>query len=248
MRGKGLIKFIIVIAILGGLVCGAYFFALKTGLIWKEDVDEELYKVRGVAVDESNGDIDWLKAKKEGNVSFAFIRATEGTAIKDRKFAVNYVGAVKAGINVSIYHKYILGSNALTQIKHYGNTVRVKGAKLKPSIVFDLDADTITDEEIKTVKNDMMIMAEYIMDNYRKNAIIYTTEEIYKKVFDISAFDINNVTLINLKYKPLPMDASRWHFWQYSIDGKVPGITTPVNKLVYTGTPGDFENYMAHTN
>ena len=71
MRGKGIIKFIIVVAVLGGLVCGAYFFALKTGLIWKEDVDEELYKVRGVAVDESNGNIDWLKAKKEGNVLFA---------------------------------------------------------------------------------------------------------------------------------------------------------------------------------
>ena len=43
------------------------------------------------------------------------------------------------------------------------------------------------------------------------------------------------------------MDASRWHFWQYSIDGTVSGISTPVNKMVYTGTPGDFENYMAHT-
>ena len=77
--------------------------------------------------------------------------------------------------------------------------------------------------------------------------MIYTTQEAFEAIFAGMQFDLNNLVVENLKIKPMSMDASRWNFWQFSIDGKAAGIPTPVCKLVYTGNEKDFENYMAHT-
>lgn len=245
--GQKFLRFLIVTLVLVGLVVGGYFVAMKMGIIWDEEVDEELYGVRGIAVNEVNGVIDWTKVKKEGNISFAFIKATEGTAFRDENFSVNYVGAVKQGISVGVYHDFLYGSNAETQAKHYINTVRVKGAKLKPAVRFSFDPTILAEDQIETFKQDVFTMFETLEGNYKKAPMMYCTQEVYETVFSGSQFDLNNLVVENLKFKPLMMDASRWHFWQFSIDGTCPGISTPVCKLVYTGTPGDFENYMAHT-
>ena len=86
MRGNKAVKTLIVLLVLAALVVGGYFVLVKTGIIWDEEVDEDLYKVRGVAVSELNGTIDWVKAKKEGGVDFVLIKATEGTAFKDANY------------------------------------------------------------------------------------------------------------------------------------------------------------------
>ena len=74
MRGNKVVKILIVLLVLAALVVGGYFVLVKTGIIWDEEVDEDLYKVRGVAVSELNGTIDWVKAKKEGGVDFVLIK------------------------------------------------------------------------------------------------------------------------------------------------------------------------------
>ena len=240
-------KIVITLLFLIVLVVGGYFLGLKTGVIWKDEVDEKLYGVRGIAVSEINGDIDWTKVSKEGNIAFAFIKATEGTMIKDKKYAINYVNAKKAGVKVGIYHEYVHGNELSTQVKFYMKNVKVGSTHLKPTMKIMFDTSLMTKEDKTKFQDDMFIACQTIYDNYKKNLMIYTTEAIYKDLFSGSKFDNNNLIVENLKIKPLMMDASRWNFWQYKTDSVVPGIPKPTCKMVYRDTMGDFENYMAHT-
>ena len=240
-------KVFITLIVLAALVVGGYFLGLESGVIWKEDVDFTKYPVRGISVSEENGEIDWLKVKNEGTVSFALIRATKGTMTKDKNYATNYVAALKNGISVGIYHEYVHGNSLETQAKFYKNTVKVSGAKLKPTWKIMFDHTLMTEDEKAVFQNEMYTVCQTINSHFKKNLMIYTTEELYKDIFSGSKFDNNNLVVENLKIKPLMMDASRWHFWQYKTDGAVPGISTPTCKLVYTNTPEDFQNYMAHT-
>ncbi|MBE5934799.1 MAG: hypothetical protein E7262_03310 [Lachnospiraceae bacterium] len=245
MHRKG--KIFITLLVLTVLVVGGYFLALKTGVIWKEEVDEEKYRVRGIAVSEDNGDINWTQVKKDGNMSFAFIRATQGTMVKDKKYSANYVGATNAGLKIGIYHEFVYGNDISTQVKFYTTTVKVPKNQLKPVWKIMFDMSLMTEDDKIAFQDQMLDAALKIKETYDKNLMIYTTEKIYQELFSGSKFDMNNLVVENLKFKPLMMDASRWNFWQYKTDGTVPGITMPTCKLVYTNTPEDFENYIAHT-
>lgn len=60
----------------------------------------------GVDVYSGYGAIDWIKARDEGDVKFAFLKCTEGNepARDDSRFAENLVGCQKAGIYAGAYH------------------------------------------------------------------------------------------------------------------------------------------------
>ena len=148
-------KVLITLLVLAVLVVGGYFLGLESGVIWKEDVDFTKYPVRGISVSEENGEIDWLKVKNEGTVSFALIRATKGTMTKDKNYATNYVAAIKNGISVGIYHEYVHGNSLETQAKFYKNTVKVSGAKLKPTWKIMFDHTLMSEDEKAVFQNEI---------------------------------------------------------------------------------------------
>jgi GH25 family lysozyme M1 (1,4-beta-N-acetylmuramidase) len=75
---------LLIIALIG---TGAYFLALKMGIIWKDEVDEKKYPVRGIEVSERNDKISWkIVADK---MSFALIKGTEGVDRVDSKLKQN---------------------------------------------------------------------------------------------------------------------------------------------------------------
>ncbi|KAF9550608.1 hypothetical protein CPC08DRAFT_322352 [Agrocybe pediades] len=58
---------------------------------------------KGIDVSHWQGNINWGAVKSSG-VSFAYIKATEGTTYKDPQFSSNYVGATNVGIIRGGYH------------------------------------------------------------------------------------------------------------------------------------------------
>ncbi|KAF8162506.1 glycoside hydrolase family 25 protein [Mycena galopus ATCC 62051] len=58
---------------------------------------------QGIDVSHFQGTIDWTSIKADG-VSFAYIKATEGTTFLDPDFSANYIGATTAGLIRGGYH------------------------------------------------------------------------------------------------------------------------------------------------
>ena len=63
------------------------------------------YAVHGVDVSRYQGNIDWYQLKQHG-VEFAFIKASEGKKLEDKKFKYNWEMAKDAGIARGAYHFY----------------------------------------------------------------------------------------------------------------------------------------------
>jgi len=58
----------------------------------------------GLDVSGRQGSINWMDVAGTGALGFAFVKATQGTALKDSQFDSNAPGAVAAGLVVGAYH------------------------------------------------------------------------------------------------------------------------------------------------
>lgn len=77
----------------------------------------------GPDVSHHNGDLDWVKMKSAG-ASFAMVKVSQGTFMRDPKRAANFSGALGAGLYVGLYHYLSYNSLPVDQVKYYLDTVR----------------------------------------------------------------------------------------------------------------------------
>lgn len=88
-------------------------------LLWYNGViifnypSEKRYEVRGVDVSSYQGDINWKVLAKQG-ISFAFIKATEGSSFLDENFKENYENAISTDLKIGVYHFFSFDSNGNT--------------------------------------------------------------------------------------------------------------------------------------
>ena len=67
----------------------------------------DIYTIRGIDVSHHQQIINW-ETVKQSNITFAFIKATEGDDFKDRMFETNWEEAIKNNIIPGAYHFYSL--------------------------------------------------------------------------------------------------------------------------------------------
>ena len=95
---------------------------LLNGYIIPTKLEAEKYEVRGVDVSKYQGEVDWDKIKEQG-ISFAFIKATEGSNSKDSYFDKNYEKLKSMDMLLGCYHFFSFESTGEEQVKNYINTV-----------------------------------------------------------------------------------------------------------------------------
>ena len=66
-------------------------------ILLPDEADPDEWEVFGVDVSSYQGEVDWPVLAEQG-VDFAFIKATEGSLLQDRRFAANWAGAAAAGV------------------------------------------------------------------------------------------------------------------------------------------------------
>ena len=91
---------------IGLAAAGALFFSTAK-------VNKTKYPVFGVDVSNYQGDINWNDLEAQ-NVSFAFIKATEGSGHTDESVRRNLDRAASTNIKVSAYHFFSTTSSVLT--------------------------------------------------------------------------------------------------------------------------------------
>lgn len=91
------------------------------------------YAVRGVDVSEYQGQIDWDTLHNE-DVSFAFIKASEGSSYTDPCFDDNWSNACESGILTGAYHFFSFDSKAETQADNYISIVPYTEDSLPPVV------------------------------------------------------------------------------------------------------------------
>ena len=177
-------------------------------------------------------------------VSFVYIKSTEGTTIRNRYFAQDYLRAKKAGIHVGAYHFFSLKSSAEQQAKYFVNHTLFRKGDFPP--VLDVEP---TDAQIRQIGGDEVLMRririfmEYVEKHTGMRPILYISQMFINRHM-ANAADIKkkyNVWIARYgQYKP----DVRLVYWQLCPDGRVDGITGDVDINVFNGYQNQFDEFV----
>lgn len=195
------------------------------------------YSVHGIDVSRYQSRVDWQRVRNmqvdDVRISFAFIKATEGSWLKDRQFHNNWSNARKHGIIRGAYHFFLPNISPKDQAKLFIRTVKLKSGDLPPVV----DIEETNGLAKALVQKHTKLFLDLLEKAYGIKPIIYTNRSFYEDYFanlpDFKNYKIwiahYHVTQLNM---PSHVD---WAFWQHSDKGNVNGINEPVDFNVFRG-------------
>jgi lysozyme len=195
------------------------------------------YRVHGIDVSRYQLRVDWRLVKKmqvgDIRVAFAFIKATEGSWLKDPTFDYNWENAGEVDIIRGAYHFFLPNISPKDQAAKFIKTVRLRSGDLPPVVDVE-ETRGMTKAQIQRYTKEFLNLLEKA---YKVRPILYTNRDFYKNYFadheDFKGyrFWIAHYHVTNFD---MPGDES-WHFWQHSDRGNVNGINERVDFNVFNG-------------
>ena len=228
------------------LVVSVVIFALVwNGIIILNGISSCQYDIKGVDVSSYQGEIDWnvLSSQK---ISFAFIKATEGSSFVDKYFAYNFQEAQKTSLSVGAYHFFSYDSEGKTQAENFINTVIPFEGMLPPVIDLEFYGDKEKNPPDRAdVEKQLKVMLVLLEEHYNQKPIIYATEKSYELYLsnDYKEYDI---WIRNVISKPKLSDNRMWTFWQYTNRERFEGYNGKEKYIDVNIFNGSSEEYSAY--
>lgn len=202
-------------------------------------VNHEKYPLLGVDVSHYQGVIDW-SAIEDQDISFAFIKATEGSGHIDESAAYNLEKAAETDIKISAYHFFSFDSPGETQADNYISMVSSEAIDMPPVVDIeyygDKKSNKPTAEECEEILRPLL---ERLEEYYGTKPIIYTTLSVYNR-YVRENFSDYPLWIRNVFCEPQFIS---WKFWQYSDKGELYGFTGEekyIDLNVYNGSEEEF--------
>ncbi|ARS34517.1 glycoside hydrolase family 25 protein [Pontibacter actiniarum] len=213
------------------LVLYVEYFVDKPEPVWPEG-----HTVYGVDVSHYQKEVDWQKVR-ENEVVFAFVKATEGVSLKDRKYEENWAGAGAAGIIRGAYHFYLPYLNPEEQAQHFVSSVQLQSGDLPPV----LDVEVRGRKPVAQLRQDLKVWLEKVENAYGIKPIIYTNFKFYEDYL-AGHFDSYPLWIAHYRVPRLQIEKSNTRklaFWQHTDGGSIEGITGSVDCNVFYGSMRD---------
>lgn len=224
------------------LVCAILVMLVLSGRLWFNMPSKKRYPVRGVDVSHYQGKIDWEVIANQ-DITFAFIKATEGSGTVDECFADNWEASRSAGLYTGAYHFFSFDSGGDTQAENFIQTVPVTTDALPP--VIDLEYYRSEDlPSTETVRENLQIMLDALTEHYGKTPIIYTTNQCYEDY--LKDTDMNYILWIRSVFTPPSSKLEpEWCFWQYNPRGLLEGYEGDEQFIDLNAYCGTMEAFIA---
>lgn len=204
------------------------------------------YPIRGVDVSHHNTFIDWRQLYKD-NVTFVFLKATEGSDHNDRNYQENYQLAKGAGLTVGTYHFYTFGSDGNKQAQHFIRNANVNFGDLIPAIDVEhskINKEVKDEKELEKVIIELKNLENSLFKYFGKHPIIYTNKRCYGLYIE-NNFPNNPLWICDLHAEPDERFAN-WEIWQFSHTGRIKGANDLIDLNYYRGTKEEFSNLLIH--
>ena len=227
------------------LACVAYSLVWN-GVIILNGFSARCYPVKGVDVSSYQGQIHWEELSGE-NISFAFIKATEGSSFVDKMFAYNFEAAQKTQLAVGAYHFFSYDSPGQTQAENFIKTVRPFDGMLPPVIDLEFYGDKEANPPSREyVDLQLKTMLQVLEEHYGQKPIIYATEKSYA-LYLAEDYEKYDIWIRNVLTKPELTDHRSWTFWQYTNREKLSGYHGEeqyIDMNVFNGNDQKFTQYI----
>lgn len=189
--------------------------------------------VKGIDVSNHQGIVDWERVRADG-IQFAYIKATEGVGFVDERMSSNSSGAKAAGIPRGFYHY----GRPDTQV---GRSVETARDDAEAEADFFLarvlpaggDLLPVLDLEERDVRKDLV--AEWakawlrrVADRIGAKPMLYFSPSYWTDVVGSpSGFGSHPLWIAHyaVSSPTVPGPFRRYTVWQYTSEGRVPGVT-----------------------
>jgi len=184
----------------------------------------------GIDVSHHQGVIDWSKVAAAG-VKYTFLKASEGSSFKDRRFNSNRSGSTSVGIPCGGYHFMRPNAPVDRQITNFVSSIgSMREGELPP--VLDIEVPEIwrnlsLNQRVKIIRQ----WLDGVEDALSVKPIIYLSSSFAGEVLNSQAW-LKDYLLWLAHYSraanprtPEPWKSSSgWTFWQFSETGRLEGL------------------------
>ncbi|MCX4368844.1 MAG: GH25 family lysozyme [Duncaniella sp.] len=196
------------------------------------------YEIVGIDVSAHNGDIDFDRVKAEG-IEFVFIKATEGSTFKDKRFVDNVRKARKAGLKVGAYHFFRFDTPGYMQGLNFVNSIHGRNLDL-PAVI---DIEEFTNPNFQTTKlvmNRVTEMADHL-ESHGYRVMLYTNKKGHARFIN-GRLETYPLWLCSLGSLPDDMDCD---IWQATHHGRVKGVDHDVDINIFTSSRTDWPTFAS---
>jgi lysozyme len=203
--------------------------------------------LRGLDVSSFQQIMDWKKVAATG-VSFAYIKATEGTTIQDPFFASNRANAKDAGLIVGAYHLFRPKTAGQAQIDNFVSTVgKVESGELPPV----LDIEVPEDWTALSVTARIQLVKEWLTAVEAAlgvRPIIYINNSDAQTLLNndpsFDAYELFVAFPTRASAPLFPRPWTNWMLWQHDWQGTVSGISTNCDLDYFQGSLADLKKLL----
>lgn len=203
------------------------------------------YSVKGVDISYYQGDVDWPVLADD--LSFVYMKATEGSSHQDIRFEENLAGALETGLAVGAYHFFSFESSGKTQAEHYIEVVGSWDGMLVPAVDVEYYSSYEGSIDADAIRSDLQLLLDELEAYYGCKPVIYTTMTAYRTLIR-GEFTEYPLWIRNIYYQPL-FGGGKWVFWQYSDKGELEGYSGEerfIDLDAFRGNEKDLEDYRIY--
>ncbi len=184
---------------------------------------------QGIDVSHYQGRIDWSRVARADNVTFAYIKATEGAGYVDEYYLRNLYGARQAGIPAGVYHFFSPSASALVQLENFRSNVDPRQQDLIPLI----DVEKRGKGSLAQFQARLKAFLEGVERMFGVKPIIYTGVNFYAKYLEGEFKDYKFFVARYADEFPGLSEEVPIVLWQYSSTSYVDGIKGHVDRSVF---------------
>lgn len=218
-----------------------FYFLFQRGFVRFQYPPIDDYPVRGVDVSHHQNEIDWAELVSESKIRFAFIKATEGTDLSDRRFQENWK-ASEGRVQRGAYHFFTFCTPGVAQARNFLSAAPEAG-ELPRAIDVEFSGNCTAWRSIGAIRRELERFVEVVRLEDGRDPILYLTRETYKRIVS-GHFDGVPLWIRKIVFRPSPEEYPGLAFWQYAGNGRLDGVDTLVDLNVFVGDRQTFEKFL----
>jgi lysozyme len=223
------------------VIAALFFVGFQNGYVRIQYPTRDDYPVRGVDVSRHQNEIDWPALATGSEIDFAFMKASEGTDLRDPRFAENWSEA-KGQVARSAYHFFTFCTPGEAQARNF-LTAAPEAGELPRAIDVEFSGNCTKWETEEQIRTQLERFVEIVRAEDGRTPILYVTKESYNRIVR-GGFDGVPIWMREIVFRPSESDYPNLLFWQYAGTGRLEGVETLVDLNVFVGSWASFEKQL----
>ncbi|HEX9411860.1 MAG TPA: GH25 family lysozyme [Actinomycetota bacterium] len=173
----------------------------------------------GIDVSNHQGRIEWNRVADD-DISFAYIKATEGADFVDSRFSENWTNAQAAGLIRGAYHFFTLCTRGEPQAQNFLRVVPNSPDSLPPAVDLELAGNCRARPDRAAVQRELNTFLALVEGTTEQTAVLYVGDE-FEARYRVRASCGRPLWLRRFLRRP---EVAGWVMWQVGGLAKVNGV------------------------